>query len=202
MKNLFILCALIGSLFCSIEDLNAGCCPPKRTPPSCCGKSKRPVSFKKNYFKPPYKKKDRKDVLMEKMGREEPGTKKYIRYQQEREIIALEEIHQAQKDLLEIREQLKINPRKKKRMARKERDAHNLIQSETAFLAKTLGEIDNFPFRENLTNIFPILDDIGSGKLEYKKSQQRQPIHTLEMIQESQLECLKKYHKKQNEKND
>ena len=171
MKSIFIFAVI--AIF-SICDLSAQC--QKQPPP--------PTRFAKP--KNEYSNWPRKDQLDYDISRAKPGTKRYALLVQERERVALDEIHKAQKYLLEYG--------KKKQ---KKRDQHmRTLQEELRFLAPTLAQIPDFPFAKNLEDILPVLTGIRDGKIEFENLRGRSYTKILAKIHDMQKKQLNAYQKR------
>jgi hypothetical protein len=189
--KIFLLCAIVSVL--SMDCLTAatkvqkgGCCPSKgamimSVPRQKRGKQVTPSDFDSR--------EERKIYLEKKLLREKPGTKKYVEYKQERERLALDEVHESQRFF-----QNRLN-KKNKKISKTEREREFLLKSEVNYLRPVLEKIEDFPFAEQLLEIYPVVKDIKSGRIEFENCQGRSESRILKKIQEVQRGILKDYHK-------
>ena len=191
----FLICVLF--VFMTAEYLTAarivsgsGCGTSKKARSSCstgCGPNRS--AGRRIDLSAPESREERKEYLEKKLRKEDPESKKYAEYKQEREMLALEDVHESQRFFQE-----RLNKKNKKK-SKKERERNYLLQTESDYLKPVLEKIENFPFADQLKNIYPVIDDIKSGKIKFENCKDRSNARILKKIQNVQKEMLEKYHK-------
>ena len=170
MKKIFILAVFAIFAVC---DLSAQC--NKQPPP--------PTRFATS--RRGYDSWSRKDQLDYDISKAKPGTKRYTLLVQERERIALDEIHKAQKYIVEYGDQ-----------KQKKHDKYlRTLKQELKLLEATLSQITDFPFADKLADIAPVLKEIREGKIDFEKLQGKSLTKILSKVQDLQKKKLNAYHK-------
>lgn len=131
----------------------------------------------------------RKDELERLMSRSKPGTPEYFAYLQEREEIALSEIHDAQRFLIDERAD---------RIPKKKREVEELMKSEWKVLEPAVRLIGDFPFANRMDDIRKLVWDIKYGKINFGDCKGKTNSRILRKIQDEQVKSLRNFHKKQN----
>ena len=127
----------------------------------------------------------RKKQLEHDISKAKPGSKRYTLLVQERERIALDEIHKAQKYIVEYGNQ-----------KQKRHDKHlNTLKQELRLIEKTLAQIPDFPFADKMADIATVLQEIREGKIDFEKMQGKTLTKILSKIQNLQKKKLNAYHK-------
>ena len=192
--KIFLLCAMLfvftENLLIAAPKANTGGCCPIRGPmivrvPGQNRNGKQTTISNSNSNS----REERKEFLEKKLRREKPGTKKYTEYKQERERLALDEVHESQRFFLSRLD------KKNKRISKTERERDFLLKSEADYLKPALEKIKKFPFADKLTEIYPVVKDIKSGKIKFENCRGRSESRILKKIQEVQRDMLKDYHK-------
>ena len=133
-----------------------------------------------------YSSMSRKDQLDHDIRRAKPGSKRYALLVQERQRIALEEIHNAQKYFIEY--------------GSKKQKKHNkhmvTLKLELRHLKATLAQIPDFPFANNMEDIVPVLNGIRDGKIDFENLKGKSLKKILLTIQDIQKKKLIAYQKR------
>ena len=132
----------------------------------------------------------RKEQLEKLMSKAEIGSREYLVYLQEREEIALSEVHGAQRFLID--ERADRTPKKKK-------EVEELLKSELKVLEGAIRQIDDFPFADKMNDIRKLVWDIKYGKISFGDCKGKTNLRILRKIQDEQVKSLKKFHKNRNE---
>lgn len=184
MKNRHFIFCLSAALIFILTDLQAQC--PKVRVRRSNGYTTMPVFTRRKIYNLDNNNLPRKEQLNRDLKREPLGTKKYVLMVQERERIALEEIHKAQKYMLE-------HPDKKN--TRKYREHKYNLELELDFISPTIEYMKNFPFADNIADLGPTLVAIRKGQIKFEDCEGKSYSRILSEIQDSQKKRLINFQK-------
>ena len=128
----------------------------------------------------------RKEQLDKEIRTEDLGTKKYVLLVQERERLALDEIHKAQKYMLEH-----ANTRNSEKYLKCQR----VISEEVSFMQPTLDYMKDFPFAKDMQNMNSTLVAIRQGKIKFEKCAGKSYVRILTEIHDAQRQRLLEFQK-------